>query len=62
MKKFIKGETFKLKGCRKYWKVETLFQFNGVDMCVASSTKSTGTKCLSIFAINKETNEIYERA
>jgi hypothetical protein len=63
MKKFHKGETFKLKGCRKEWTVVKTFKLNGVEHCVAISTLTNQPeiKRLGIFAVDKD-NNIYQRA
>lgn len=61
MEKFKKGETFKLKGCRKTWTVIKPFKHNDIRCCVASSslTNHSDIERLGIFAIKNQ--EIYRR-
>ena len=62
MKEFVKGESFKLKGCRKTWTVIKLFKHKGKRHCVAASTltKDSSIERLGIFSIN-EHGEVYQR-
>lgn len=61
MKEFVKGESFKLKGCRKTWTVIKLFKRKGIKHCVAVSTLTNDPNIerLGIFAI--EHDEVYQR-
>ena len=62
MKEFIKGESFKLKGCRKTWTVIKLFKYKGIKHCVAVSTLANNSEVerLGIFLIDEQ-GEVYQR-
>ena len=62
MEKFNKGETFKLKGCRKTWTVINTFKYNGREHCnaVSALTNSPGIERLGIFVINEQ-GDVYQR-
>lgn len=62
MKEFVKGESFKLKGCRKTWTVIKLFKHSGIKQCVAVSTLTNNPDIerLGIFAIDRQ-GEVYQR-
>ena len=61
MEKFKKGETFKLKGCRKTWTVVKPFKHKGEILCVASSylLNNPDIERLGIFYYRGD--EIYQR-
>ena len=62
MKEFVKGESFKLKGCRKTWTVIKLFKRKDLKYCVAVSTLTNNPDIerLGIFVID-EHGEVYQR-
>lgn len=62
MKEFVKGESFKLKGCRKTWTVIKLFKRRDLKHCVAVSTLTNNSNIerLGIFVID-EHGEVYQR-
>lgn len=62
MKEFVKGESFKLKGCRKTWTVIKLFKRGDLKHCVAVSTLTNNPNIerLGIFVIDKHC-EVYQR-
>lgn len=64
MKEFVKGESFKLKGCRKTWDVIEIFNYNGRKHCVAvttlTNTNFSGIGRIGIFVINED-GVVYQR-
>lgn len=56
MDKFIKGNTFKLKGCQVTWRIIQVFEFENYDMCVAVHDLRSypGVKVYGIFRMTSK--------
>lgn len=56
MDKFIKNNTFKLKGCKVTWRIIQTFEFENSEMCVAIHDLSScpGVKIYGIFRMTSE--------